>query len=440
MTERIEWRRRVIDRLTGRRILPLYRSYVATQHLAAADGEAMQVAKLRALLMHCEQHVPYYARLLRAHGVRAAEVRDLDVLQVFPIMDKGAVKEHYADLQSRGSGDLGTVRASYTGGTTGEPLRVPKDARLRASIQAAMWRFHDWMGVRAADPKAVVWGAPIVRRDRARALRQEVLSAITRTTAIDAFRVRPDAVEDLAALLRRHRVRFLQGYCLSLFELASWLGDRGIILPLTAVSTTVEPLFAEYRQAFRRAFQCEAYDQYGCGEVEAIAYECEMHGGLHVVRERVILETLPSGDVVLTDLDNRAMPFIRYRNGDLVERAAGDCACGRAGPRLARVLGRSGDVIVGANGRRLHPEFFTHLVNETGVARRRGLRRYQVVQRRDGRLEWRVVAEPLDEADRQVLRSGVQAYLGDVPLDVIQVEDIPAARSGKFQYVVRETP
>jgi hypothetical protein len=51
-----------------------------------------------------------------------------------------------------------------------------------------------------------------------------------------------------------------------------------------------------------------------------------------------------------------------------------------------------------------------------------------------------VVAEPLDEADRQVLRSGVQAYLGDVPLDVIQVEDIPAARSGKFQYVVRETP
>jgi phenylacetate-CoA ligase len=141
-------------------------------------------------------------------------------------------------------------------------------------------------------------------------------------------------------------------------------------------------------------------------------------------------------NVVVTDLDNLAFPFIRYRNGDRAVAADQLCSCGRQHQVLSRILGRIGDVIVGPSGNRVHPEFFTHLLNETGIAHRARLRKYQVVQEAPRRLLWKLAADPLMEHDREWLVREVRRYLGEVDVLIETVEDIPVGRSGKFQYVI----
>ncbi len=426
----------LIDWLSRKRAWPHYLRYLETQWYTAAEIERMQVHKLRALLRHCLSQVPFYRDVIKGAGIDVEGFSDLRVLEQFPIIDKATVKGNAMAFAAVTTTGLGPMRSVHTGGTTGEPLHFLKDAGLRSSSHAVMYRFHEWMGVSVTDPKIVVWGAPIVNPAVAKKIRDVGLRLLTNTRHIDPFTINPGERMRLQRVFERHRPVLIHGYCQAIFELARWFEEWGLRFPLRAISTTVEPLFPEYRVTLRNVFQCEAFDQYGCGEVEMLAGECSAHEGLHVFPERAIPEVDAQGGIVLTDLDNRAFPFIRYRNGDVVELLGRPCSCGRAGLMLRRILGRSGDIVTGVNGNRVHPEFFTHLINELGVSYRSGLRKYQVVQARPDHLEWRLVSTALSADDRSRLIKGVQAYLGPLNVEVIQVHDIPTAPSGKFQYVV----
>jgi len=427
---------RLIDLLSGKRSWRYYKTYVDSQWYDRERLDRFRIGKLRRLLVHCERSVPFYRNVMRTAGIRADRIDSLDVLQAFPVIDKVSVRAQYDQFVSQDTRGMGSIHYSQTGGTTGEPLRIPKDAGMRSSAQAARLRLYDWMGVRFGEPVLVLWGAAIISSGWSRRLRNVVLSKLSNTRQVDTFGISRSQARELAAVFRRVAPVLLQGYCQSIYELASWFVENDELVRLKAVSTTVEPLFEEYRGVIRQAFACEAFDEYGCGEVETIAMECPSHQGRHVVEERVVLELDAQNNVIVTDLDNLAFPFIRYRNGDQAKAGQRSCACGRPHELLDRVIGRIGDVIEGPNGKRVHPEFFTHLLNEAGISQRRALRKYQVVQEAQNHLVWRLVSAPLDEAERQFLLDRVQHYLGDVTLHIEEVEEIPVARSGKFQYVI----
>ena len=82
--------------------------------------------------------------------------------------------------------------------------------------------------------------------------------------------------------------------------------------------------------------------------------ECEKHNGLHLMMENIFLEVVDKkgiplvegeGDLVLTHLHNRAMPFIRYKIGDRARISGRSCSCGRSLPLIEEIIGRSFDVI-----------------------------------------------------------------------------------------------
>ena len=92
--------------------------------------------------------------------------------------------------------------------------------------------------------------------------------------------------------------------------------------------TTAEPLLPQHRELFEKVFSAEVFDQYGCGEIGGIAYECPAHTGLHITEERLIVNTKDNGEFLLTALDNYAMPNINYWNGDEAEFENQECTCG----------------------------------------------------------------------------------------------------------------
>jgi phenylacetate-CoA ligase len=181
-----------------------------------------------------------------------------------------------------------------------------------------------------------------------------------------------------------------------------------------------------------------------------IATECPSHDGLHTSMETLVVEIVvrdgkggerPAepgelGEVVVTDLTNHAMPFIRYANGDLaVAGKPGTCPCGRALPRLASVEGRVTETLVDGSGARVNGLVFNVVIAHLAHA----IRQFQVVQHKDRAVTLRVApTATFDAAIEATLRATWERYLTGLPVKLELVEDIPISPSGKRQVVVVE--
>ncbi len=147
------------------------------------------------------------------------------------------------------------------------------------------------------------------------------------------------------------------------------------------------------------------------------------------------------GEVVVTDLNNLCLPFIRYRIGDLAVAMdpAVPCPCGRGLPRLGRIEGRVQSLILGSNGAVVPGTFFAHLFKDYDWL----VRQYQVVQERPGQIMLRVVRGPRFDAaafERELLVA-LRRFLGaDMQIDVEPVEQIAMVRTGKRQATLSRVP
>ena len=118
--------------------------------------------------------------------------------------------------------------------------------------------------------------------------------------------------------------RLLLGYAGALYEWARLLGnDREPIPGLRAIVVSAETLYDEWRSVIESCFKVPVYNRYGGRDIHFVAQECPARKGLHINSENVLVEIVKDGrpvppgelgEIVVTRLDNFAMPFIRYRS------------------------------------------------------------------------------------------------------------------------------
>ncbi len=248
-----------------------------------------------------------------------------------------------------------------------------------------------------------------------------------------------DYINDIAA----YRPAALVGFVAPVVLVARHMLQAGRQMTgLRAVLTGAEALHGPERRDIEAAFGCPVFNTYGSREVMLMASECELHTGLHVNADHLLLETVnnkgkvligESGDVALTDLHNFGMPMVRYLNGDRATYAAAACVCGRGLPLLHSLDGRVLDMIHTPDGRHLPGEFFAHTMVEFPE-----VRKWQLVQTASDALEYRVIAPDGWPQERQdLLLARLRAKCGEaLALDVCVVEAIADSASGKRRLTV----
>jgi phenylacetate-CoA ligase len=342
----------------------------------------------------------------------------------------------------------GRVATKTTGGSTGAPVRVVKNADAVARERAASWLGYGWFGIRPGDRSVRFWGGATTASRRLSAIAAD--GAMNRTTfAAFAF-----DESDLARYWERClsiRPRWIYGYVSMIEEFARFVASRGYDgsgLGLDVVVTTAEALTEVQRDLISDVFGAPVQDEYGCGEVGPIAYECPQ-GSLHLMAENLLVEVVDdagermgtggSGEILVTDLGNVAMPLIRYRIGDF-GTVGTPCRCGRTLPVLQRVWGRAYDFVTDAKGRRYHGEFFMYLFEDL---RRDGLAvdQFQVTQTPEGsiRIDVTGVESGRPESALEAIRGAAAARLPDVPIAARFVDEIQREASGKLRVIVNET-
>jgi phenylacetate-CoA ligase len=415
--------------------------YERDQWLSPEQLAQLQWTRLKQLLEHCQREVPYYQKQWRALGVTPDDIRNMDDFARLPLLTKADIRANFDDLKASSMRDQLLYKA--TGGSTGEPMRFGYTRESNNRRHAVMWRGYGWAGAPLGTRSLLLWGAGVGMQPWRQRVKDHLYHAMFSRRIVNSFHMTEANMAEYADAIDAFKPRVLLGYTGPLIRLAQWMlaTGRRVYRPQSFISCG-EAMHDFQRQIIEEAFGCPAFNTYGCREFMLVAAECDHHEGLHVSSDHLVVE-LPktpdappegdTGEVVITDLSNVGMPFIRYATTDLATPAQHTCSCGRGLPLLKQVDGRVLDAIHTPDGRILPGMFFPFLFKET-----KGVDRYQVVQRQLDRLDVSIVRGPaFDDDSLAFIQHEIHKVLGDgIRLQCHFVDDIPLTSSGKTRLTV----
>lgn len=402
--------------------------------------QALQVQRLRQLLLHAQAHVPYYTALFAELGFEPDQVQSLADLARLPFLDKARIRSNTDALKADNAQGLARFN---TGGSSGEPLIFYIGAHRVSHDVAAKWRATRWWDVDIGDPEIVVWGSPIElgTQDRVKLVRDTLM----RTQLLPAFEMSEAKLDSFIASIRSTRPKMLFGYPSALTHIARHAQKRGVAmddLGIKVAFVTSERLYDDQRATISQVFGCPVANGYGGRDAGFIAHECPA-GGMHITAEDLVLEIINeagevqppgvAGEIVVTHLATRDFPFIRYRTGDIGVLGTAGCSCGRGLPLLKEIQGRSTDFVIAADGTVMHGLSLIYILRDLA-----GVQSFKVVQESRAKTRVLLVAGPGFAPDAPAsIMDGFKRRLGaDVEVQVDVVDSIPAEKSGKFRYIV----
>jgi phenylacetate-CoA ligase len=424
------------DRARGRHYSERRMFLERSQWWSADRLRDFQWTELRKLLAHVFASVPYLREKYRRAGIALEDLRGWDDFRQLPPLTRAEVNAHGPDLCS--TTYSGRLLPHATGGSTGVPTRFFRTYESYDWRTAAMHRAYGWSGWQLGQRAMYLWGAPVGSVSWRQALKTRAHEAVQRQLMINTFSQSDELWADVHARALTFRPVLIVGYVSSLEAFAAWLRPWQTMPSLACAIAAAEPLHEDVRRRIQQALGVPVFNTYGSREFMSIAAECRCRNGLHINAENLVVETRDAGvqaasELLMTDLHNYGMPFVRYATGDLGRLADGSCPCGRGLPRLEAIDGRIVDALRTIDGRTVPGEFFPHLLKEIPE-----LAEYRVEQKRLDRLVISaVLTRPLSERSEALLRREIGTVFGPgTAFEIHPVERIPALRSGKRRVTV----
>ncbi len=431
--------------LRRRGIYSYYRSLSAAPRVPRDELRSAQRRRLNELLVYCDARVPFYRELFALRGIDPRAVDDVDQLRERGFFTSKAI------VRSAGESILSTEFAketlhnSATSGSTGAPVLFYMTYDNWCLRMAVKYRSEDFIGKPLGTPTTMIWGHKPGQTRSAR-FKSSLYWAFQNYQFISAFDIGEEALVDALASIRRFGARFVESYVTVVYLMARLVAKYRLEPPrLDGIIAGAERLYDFQKEEIERSFRCPVFNRYGCTEFSNVAVECETREGLHINVDNLWVEVVDDddrpvtnalGDIVITDLANRAMPLIRYKIGDKAVMTDDLCSCGRTFPMLRNIVGRVSDTLRMADGTEIHDMYFLWK-----LSRAPGLVRFRVVQ--DTPAHIRVEIEHDGAVDRATTSRWIDDALADlagrgVAHDIEYVGSIPLTGAGKMRFFVSE--
>lgn len=354
----------------------------------------------------------------------------------------------------RRSCDRNHLVVRHTTGTTGEPVVIYMSRAenfFRRITLLDAFRRH----ARLRPPLTLVDTGP-ERKDRS----TQPVHHAGPIKIVRLFRVMP--LDEQIETLQKNRPTILEGRPSTLWQLAVAMHDRGIRPPHPKLVISYgEMLYPHVRAFLEGTFGCRVADYYNCEEIGNIAWQCPespdlMHpnpatGWLEAVNEKG--EPVAYGQVgglVITNLYNQTMPFIRYTLGDRgALLPSGTCSCGFQGPVMRLTEGRDENFFVLPDGREITPRLAYDTVNaafpheDPTWKHIEAMRAFQIIQTKQDLILVKIVPGPAySESLWPKVRESVRQLHRSMRLEIEIVEDLTPEPGKKFHQVLGglETP
>jgi phenylacetate-CoA ligase len=426
----------------GHPTLRMLREMQALELLTVGEVEQFRAARLQELLRYTYSHVPYVRNMMEQAGLEPADIQCPADLGRLPILTKSDIRNNREQLHSR----LATKLVLFsTGGSTGAPLLFDLSLARIGAAMACRQRVMRWWDLSVGDREFALWGSPVevTRQDRLRSLRDKLL----RSQLFSAFEMSEAVMSRYLDLLEKHRYRTIFAYPSSIYLLCMHAGKQGRNLRRLGIKTvfvTGEVLFPHQRELISETLNCPVANGYGGRESGFVAHECPQ-GGMHIMADATIVETVDSsghtvaegepGEIVVTDLNSREAPFIRYATGDIGVLSSRKCPCGRPLPLLEKIEGRTTDFVLAPDGTILHALSVIYILREI-----EGIEQFRIRQKAVDRFHVQLVRNQRYRFESESrIRDGLRTRLrAPVEVAIEYLPTLPPEPSGKFRQVICE--
>jgi phenylacetate-CoA ligase len=432
--------------LTGRRSLLSYVKYMDDLHRASrSEIDAHVHRNLYHLLNHAFRTVPYYRNLVGRDVL--SESTAVSILQKLPILTKDIIRKETKILISEVLGRKPMWNTS--GGSTGEPIRLLQDRRMRNLSKATKLLFMRWAGHKMGEPHVLIWGVPQATFSERISLHDRIYCIVHNETYLNCYNINDEVIHNWIHCVNTKRPTLIEAYVDAIYELSRRINSEGLYISRPrAIITSAGVLQPHMKEEITQAFNCTVLNRYGSREVSDMACSCLSSDELHVNEFLCYLEIVDDqgepcevgveGNILVTLFTNYTMPLIRYQIEDRGIWASGHCLCGRNTRRLVGISGRQSDYLLASDGTKINGTALTTLLYPVT-----GIRRYQYRQTQKGKLVLAVV--PVQGINVERLRKEIlltlqrlESMLQGGVVELAIVDEIIPSKSGKYRYILNE--
>jgi phenylacetate-CoA ligase len=359
----------------------------------------LQEERLQSLVSRAYEKTALYRRKFDQAGIKPGDINTLDDLQKLPLTEylEDFCNTPFVDKLAVPLDEVGEINS--TSGTVSGFTQLCCQTRREIELSPdAHARLRWTMGVRPGDIVQLVAGPA------------EAYKALGATVMLFwAGRGNPDFQIRLAILAGATVLEHFPSLALQYLEQAEKIGLNIKESKLRLIIGVGETLAEAVRSRVKSEYGLSLRMMYASAEAGFIASECERQGGMHILADRYIVEIIDpqtkqllnpgeEGEIVVTTLQNEAMPLIRYRMGDVGSLLPCEpCPCGRTHPRMSMVRGRVAHIME-VSGRKILP-----IDIEEVIASIPGLSS-----------EYRIITDGRQELDRLKVKVEVKAGVGEL--------------------------
>jgi phenylacetate-CoA ligase len=407
------------------------------QKLSSDELHNLRINKLKRLLTNAKEFCPYYSEILK--HINVEHINSFDILKEIPILTKNRLLDNIDTIKTKKQGF--TFHTAKTSGSTGIPLKFPKDSLTTAYHYAAMFRGHFWHGLKIADREARLWGVPVDKKTLYKTLCKDYLLNRFREKKYNLF----DAnLRQFYKMMQLYKPDYLMGYGKMLFEFALFLDKFDLNLShlnLKFAKFTSEGITKEQIKFIESQFSCPVISEYGAAETGIVAFQCT-EGNHHIMHDCVHVEYLEPDiiqkqenikEILVTDLNNISFPIIRYKLGDFVKPEKNACQCGIKFPTLASIEGRSSNSFYVHGNKKFHSIVFYYIMKKVAETEN-GLFQFKVVQDELKSFSYHLACNQLSKTTEQLIISKTKQELGqDIEVNFKYFRELERDKSGKLR-------
>lgn len=434
-----------------------------------------QFAKLREIITHAYERVPFYRQRFEGIGLGPEDIRDNGGIPLIPPTTKEDIMSNFPEGITAQGLDRRQWKYVASSGTTRQIMGI-HDFRKANMNWAAGIRSHKlagnhdigkkWMeipphmctnicGIDDREKNGGMFSGGLLSdllQCDLRSLWEHVHQyfytrrhGIYRRVTLPSFGSEGTNIPDkiLAGYIdriKKYQPFLLEGLPLYLHAFAKYLVRSGIPSPKVGV---IKPfggsMTLSMKEAIEKAFGCEVYDTYGCSETGFIACDCPKHEGLHLFMDLYYVEIcrkgrpVPPGElgkIYITDLENKAMPWIRYDIGDVGRCFVEDHGCGRRSVRI-QVEGRVEDTLCNSEGRLFSSDWIFDFFHSFP-----GIDNFQLIEKSRGNFD--LLCVPMNGAEinkEQIAGEFRETFDPKSFVKIYAVKTIKAEDGGKFRFI-----
>lgn len=377
----------------------------------------------------------YHDHFKNAH-IHPEDIKSWDDFTNIPILTKDDIRNNLDNMISDGF-EKENLYYKRTGGSTGVPVHLYVDKYAMNFKRAATHRHNSWAHYFPGMKRASLWGDT----DKEYGLKEKIyMKLYDRTCYLDTLNMDDAHMFEFIEKLKKFHPKSLIGHGHSLYYFTKFLVDNKIDnIKFDGIISTAETLFDNERKVIEKLFGNIVYDRYGCEELSIIASECEKHKGMHINAEGLYVEILGGdkttpGELVITDLVNKGMPFIRYKIGDLATIINTPCSCGRGLPLLGKIFGRVTDILYTPEGKKISGVS----ILDTFVIHIKGFKQVQIIQNKIDFVLFKIIKDNnfTEESIQHLAKTVTKIFGPNMKYKIDFVDNIPKTSRGKFQFTI----